>query len=236
MRAQSDEASRAVCHFFGGCPFVSSWARAEAARLLTSLAVGFLLPASTLPARDETLEPDCFAILRLLSRLILGHIVNDSRRWSNAFAFFVLLSGPICAEPALVGVASVIDGDTIELHDQHIRLEGIDAPESGQACTRPDGSSWRCGQVAAFVLADKIGLASIWCEPHGRDRYGRIPATCWLGAEDLGRWLVSEGLAVAYRRFSVAYVDEEEEARAARRGIWSSTFTIPEDWRQSRRR
>ncbi len=145
-----------------------------------------------------------------------------------------LIASQVQAEPALVGTASVRDGDTIEIHGQRIRLQGVDAPESGQACTRPDGSSWRCGQAAALALADKIGRSPVRCESSGTDRYGRMLATCWLGGLNLNRWLVSEGHAVAYRRFSTEYAGAEEEARRARRGIWAGTFTTPEQWRHRR--
>ena len=48
----------------------------------------------------------------------------------------------------LQGVASVIDGDTIEIHGTRIRLNGIDAPESGQLCQDARGTAWRCGHAA----------------------------------------------------------------------------------------
>ncbi len=60
----------------------------------------------------------------------------------------------LIATPALAdvgGVASVIDGDTLEIRGQRIRFHGIDAPESRQLCRR-DGKPWQCGKDAANAL------------------------------------------------------------------------------------
>lgn len=110
--------------------------------------------------------------------------------------------GPASAQEDLTGVASVVDGDTIEIHGQRIRLHGIDAPESSQLCVRPTGERWRCGQQASFALADRIERATVSCQPGDRDRYGRIVAICFKGNEDLNRWMVASGWAVAFRRYS----------------------------------
>jgi endonuclease YncB( thermonuclease family) len=139
------------------------------------------------------------------------------------------------AQDRIVGVASVIDGDTIEIHGVRIRLHGIDAPESRQECIRPDGATWRCGQQAALALSDHIGRAVVSCEPRDRDRYGRVVAVCSLGGEDLNRWMVANGWAMAFRRYSLDYVADEDRARMAGVGLWSSTFQMPWDWRQIQR-
>ena len=62
---------------------------------------------------------------------------------------------PAVALADMSGQASVIDGDSIKGHGTRIRLRGIDAPESGQLCYIGD-KRWRCGKVAANVLADLI--------------------------------------------------------------------------------
>lgn len=130
-----------------------------------------------------------------------------------------------------MGTATVIDGDTIEVHGTRIRLHGIDAPESRQECTRPDGTTWRCGQQAALALSDRIGRSIVRCDPRDRDRYGRTIAICFKGAEDLNRWMIAAGWAVAYRKYSLDYVGDEERAHAARLGVWSGSFQMPWDWR-----
>lgn len=144
-------------------------------------------------------------------------------------------SGPRSEGGALRGTASVIDGDTIDLHGTRIRLWGIDAPESGQRCTSAEGGDWRCGKEAGFALADRIGRAPVACEVKDTDRYGRKVALCRdAKGADLNGWMVREGWAVSYRAYSRAYVGAEDEARSARRGIWTGRFQMPWDWRKAR--
>lgn len=142
-----------------------------------------------------------------------------------------LLNLPALAAEPLVGTASIIDGDTIEVHGQRIRLHGIDAPESRQECTRSENTTWRCGQEAALALSDRIGRAIVRCDPRDRDRYGRIIAICFKGSENLNRWMVANGWAVAYRKYSMGYISDEERAKRARLGIWSGSFEMPWEWR-----
>src|SRR5437870_2781248 len=104
---------------------------------------------------------------------------------------FALLSLPALAGEPLEGTASVIDGDTIEIHGQRIRLHGIDAPESRQECTRSDGTTWRCGQQAALALSNRIGRSVVRCDARGRDRFGRVISVCLKDTEDLNRWMVA---------------------------------------------
>lgn len=150
---------------------------------------------------------------------------------SAAAAF--TLSSPAFAT-SVTGTASVIDGDTIEIHGERIRLEAIDAIEDHQRCTLPNGRAWRCGRDAAFALADRIGRSPVTCAISGRDRYSRLVATCYLGGEDLNGWMVRQGWAVAYRHYGTQYVDEENAARRERLGIWASSFEMPWDWRRGR--
>jgi endonuclease YncB( thermonuclease family) len=128
----------------------------------------------------------------------------------------------------------VIDGDTLEIHGQRIRLHGIDAPEGAQPCYR-NGESWPCARRAAFALADRIGNRAVSCEPRDRDRYGRIVAVCLAGGENLNAWMVRQGWALAYRRYSEDYVADEGAARRERAGMWSGTFTPPWEWRRGER-
>jgi endonuclease YncB( thermonuclease family) len=129
------------------------------------------------------------------------------------------------------GQASVMDGDTLEMHGQRIRLHGIDAPETPQHCYLPDGRTWRCGHTAARRLQDFIGSKTVTCAQKDRDRYGRIVAVCAAGGDDLGAWLVEHGWALAYARYSQAYAARQKRAEAVRAGIWRSRFRKPWEWR-----
>jgi endonuclease YncB( thermonuclease family) len=132
---------------------------------------------------------------------------------------------------SLSGIASVIDGDTLNLHGKRIRLHGIDAPESRQSCSQ-DGQNWRCGQQASLALSDHIESRTLRCEQRDIDRYKRIVAVCFMGGEDINAWLVRSGWAMAYRQYSKDYITVEMEARAARTGIWAGEVQPPWEWRR----
>lgn len=139
------------------------------------------------------------------------------------------------ADAPLIGTATVIDGDTIEIHGVRIRLDAIDAPESRQQCWQTDGKTYPCGRRAAFTLADRIGREPVHCVPKGHDRYRRIIATCFLGETNLNGWMVEQGFAVAFRKYGNDYIAHEDLARESRRGLWSGRFEMPWYWRARNR-
>lgn len=129
----------------------------------------------------------------------------------------------------LIGHARVLDGDSIEISGAHIRLQGIDAPESDQACTDGRGQTWPCGKAAAQELRRHIAARELTCEPAGVDRYSRVLATCFgPDRSDVNAWMVRQGWAVSYG----GYRSEQDAAQAAGRGIWAGTFLPPEEWRR----
>lgn len=134
----------------------------------------------------------------------------------------------------LSGWARAIDGDTLELGRARIRLHGIDAPESAQRC-RAQGRLWTCGREATRALTRLIGRKQVACEERDRDRYDRIVAVCTAAGQDLNAWMVAEGWALAYRRYSRAYVAIERRARAAKRGVWRGEIVPPWEWRRGKR-
>lgn len=138
------------------------------------------------------------------------------------------------AADEIIGRASVVDGDTIEIHGKRIRLDGIDAPESSQVCTDSKGLKYRCGKTAADALDKKLIGKTVQCVLSGYDRYGRALATCAVQGENINQWLVREGYALAFRKYSSAYVPDEDAARAAKKGLWSGTFEAPWEYRRHR--
>ncbi len=140
----------------------------------------------------------------------------------------------IAASTAVAGTAHVADGDTLRVGAVRVRLSGVDAPELSQRCG-PGGRKVACGSMAAEWLRRRVEGRTITCEIVDTDRYGRAVAVCRLREEDVGAALVDAGWATAYRRYSLAYVGQEDRARAARRGIWALGFEPPADYRRERR-
>ena len=142
----------------------------------------------------------------------------------------VLSAGEATAQ--ISGRATVIDGDSLEVGGRSIRLFGIDAPESGQECRRA-GRHWPCGAEATRRLAALVGGARLVCTQRDIDDFDRVVAVCRRGGTDLGAEMVRTGFALAYRQYSREYVDEEAQARGARRGVWVGEFTRPWQWRRN---
>jgi endonuclease YncB( thermonuclease family) len=160
----------------------------------------------------------------------------------------------------VIGAARVVDGDTIVINDVRIRLEGIDAPESTQACTKANlispvppplppfgqptmlggpartmqkfGNSWACGLEATRHLARMIGPAEVRCDDLGPDKYGRTLGRCFAGETNLNAAMVRDGYAWAYVKYSKDYVALEAAARNARIGIWQGDAMPAWDYRR----
>jgi succinoglycan biosynthesis protein ExoI len=137
---------------------------------------------------------------------------------------------PSTQAEALIGRASVIDGDTIEINGERIRFNGVDAPESWQRCRGENGEEYRCGKEAAFALDEWLAKSRpTRCEFVERDRYGRFVGTCFRAdGYEVNRWLVETGNALDWPRYSHgAYADAQDRAKAGRLGIWRGEFTEP---------
>lgn len=140
----------------------------------------------------------------------------------------------IRAVERLEGQAVVVDGDSLYVNRRPVRLFGIDAPELGQSCSSPKGEPWNCGIEAKIFLERLVGRELVSCDVRDHDVYERNIAVCKVKQQDLGRVMVREGLAIAYRRYSDKYYPEEVMALNAKRGMWAGKFQSPESFRREK--
>ena len=125
----------------------------------------------------------------------------------------------------------IIDGDTIHLNNEKIRFTGIDTPELNQICNKNNENIY-CGIKARQLLIDKIGKNKVRCVREGKDQYKRTLAECFINDLSLSRFLVREGYAFAYRKYSKKFINDENYAKKNNIGMWSMKFEYPWDWRK----
>ncbi len=141
------------------------------------------------------------------------------------------------------GTPKIIDGDTIHINNYKFRLEGIDAPEMKQQCKTKSlkisstigftfYKDYNCGKVSKAKLKAKINGSKIKCIATSKDKYKRYIATCFKGETNLNRWMVRNGYAIAYRRYSKKYIQDEDFAKEKKLGLWQGKFMNPEKWRK----
>lgn len=135
---------------------------------------------------------------------------------------------------SIEGVPLITDGDTLKIQGEPVRMDGIDAPEASQMCIK-DGQAYPCGWQASEVLRSRISGSEVICRYSDRDQYQRIVGTCFVESENLSHWIVRNGWALAYRKYSTDYIEEEERAKSEKLGIWSSEFIEPWNWRRGER-
>ena len=125
----------------------------------------------------------------------------------------------------------IIDGDTINLNNEKIRFTGIDTPELKQTCNKNNEIIY-CGIQARQLLINKIGKNKVKCVREGKDQYKRTLAECFVNDLSLSKFLVREGYAFAYRKYSKKFIEDENFAKNNNMGIWSMKFEYPWDWRK----
>ena len=153
-----------------------------------------------------------------------------------------MFSTNILAEE-IIGIPKIVDGDTVYINNYKIRLEGIDAPEMKQECKREKlkissiigytfYEDYYCGKHSKANLEAKVKGSNIKCISFTKDRYKRYLAKCFKGKINLNRWMVRNGHAVAYRRYSKEYIPDEDFAKENKLGLWQGKFLNPEKWRK----
>ena len=141
---------------------------------------------------------------------------------------------------SVTGYAKVTDGDTIKIDTFKIRLDGIDAPEKKQKCKRPYliifmltfYEDYSCGQQSTEALIKKINNKQITCKISDVDYFKRLIGECYKRKTNLNSWMVSNGYAVAYTKYSKKYVSDEINAKNNKLGIWQGKFEMPWDYRR----
>lgn len=146
----------------------------------------------------------------------------------EAVAFWLFPGPPIVSGRVLDG-NSVLDGDTLRINGQRIRLYGIDAPELGQTCA--DG--WPAGEMARRALAAVVTTRPLQCHYVTTDLYRRSVAVCRVDGEDLGVTLIRSGMALAYRTQSLRYVLPDWQAWFDGLGVHAHPCISPSAWRRS---
>lgn len=136
----------------------------------------------------------------------------------------------------ILGHPRVVDGDTLHFGKEKVRIQGIDAPERHQKCRNASGEMYGCGKEATEALKARIGQKEVVCEGDSRGQYGRLIGTCYFSdGVDLNGWMVRQGHALAYRRYSTEYVGVEAAAKTEELGIWGGEFVEPWKWRRGER-
>ena len=139
-----------------------------------------------------------------------------------------LVMSSVAVPGELAGRASIVDGDTLEIHGARIRLWGIDAPESTQLCRADDSQLYRCGAKPANDLDAFIAGRPVNCTALDQDQYRRTVASCSVNGIDLGEWLVRNGLALDWPQYSKGrYAAVQREAEQAGRGVWAGSYVEP---------
>ena len=129
-------------------------------------------------------------------------------------------------------ITKITDGDSLRSGDIRIRLHGIDAPEMRQMCDH--NGTYACGRAAKAYLASFLeDGATVRCDHLDTDRYKRLVMRCYHRGIDISAAMVRAGWALAYRRYAKDYIADEQEAKAAKRGLWAGTFQTPEAWRRA---
>ena len=156
--------------------------------------------------------------------------------------FFIVTYNDVRSENInkISGFAKVVDGDTIKINSKKIRLYGIDAPEKKQKCKKTYltisfmsfTKEYMCGEVSTEKLIKKINKQKLKCNILDVDRYKRLIGECFKKNINLNSWMVSNGYAVAYRKYSKKYVSDEINAKNNKLGIWQGKFEMPWDYRR----
>jgi endonuclease YncB( thermonuclease family) len=149
-------------------------------------------------------------------------------RICTAFVFACL---PLMAAASPQGIIRVIDADTWDVGDTRVRLHGIDAPELAQTCDSQQRVNWACGHWVSDQIRMQYDGKIAQCDRITIDKYQRTVARCWVDGRDSGRDMVADGLAFAYRKYSLDYDPDEKGAATKYRGLHAHYIQSPAQFR-----
>ena len=156
--------------------------------------------------------------------------------------FFFIFFSSANSELIISGEAVITDGDTLKISSNKIRLSGIDAPEIKQTCKKNFidfgffslNKNYFCGELSKKELSKFTNNHTIFCKVEDKkDFFGRYLGTCFKDKININSWLVKNGYAVAYRKYSKNYIEDEKIAKKNKKGIWQGGFQMPWEWRKN---
>ncbi len=161
---------------------------------------------------------------------------------SICLIFFIFTYNDVKSDEVktISGIAKVTDGDTIRINQKKIRFYGIDAPEKEQKCTKvwltisflSFNKDYPCGVISTNKLKNKINDKFVICKWTVKDRYKRFIAECFYNKTNINAWMVRNGYAVAYTKYSKKFVAQEKIAKKEKSGLWAGSFEMPWDYRK----
>ena len=132
------------------------------------------------------------------------------------------------SEDSIMGSATVLDGDSLKISDNKIRLMGIDAPEYDQKCKTKSGDEYACGIKSRKHLMEIVSGENVECKSWNKDKYDRLLAVCYVNEQDINALMVEAGWALAYGD----YEGQELTASRNKMGLWNGDFENPANWRK----
>ncbi len=156
-------------------------------------------------------------------------------QWASALkvpGMASLPSLPFKSAQIVEGRATLSGHDVVRVGTTAIRLADIEIPDREQSCQRQGNKRWRCGEAAIGALAKLTSGRALKCEVRGQDGQGNGLGVCFDGTTDINAQLVKGGHVFAAGGLMPRYAAQENEARAAKVGLWSGDAPErPGEWR-----
>ncbi len=160
-------------------------------------------------------------VRQIIDYIVLAGLVGGGVFLVHHFGFSSRMDGRVV----------VVDGDSLRLNGEKIRLTGIDAPELGQSCQLANGKTYNCRHKARAYLVKLIARRQVSCDRRAVDQYDRDLSVCRIGETNLNLAMIRAGWAVSYLNFSLEYARAEQQAKQAKKGLWQGYFVEPHQWR-----